>query len=69
MLLNEPKQSDYLKKVTGKFFHLYFGPYKISKVFGNNAYELVNAGNNLEVKGIFNQCNLKRYIERFPQES
>ena len=53
VLLYIPKQSDALKKVTRKFFHLFYGPYIIIKDLGNNSYELGN---------IDDQANLRKYI-------
>lgn len=53
VLLHVPKQSDSLKKVTRKFFYLYFGPYRISRDFGNNSYELFDIKGNRTI-GIYN---------------
>lgn len=43
-----------------KLFLLYEGPFRIKKVVGHNAYELVNESNC--VRGIFNVVSLKPYI-------
>lgn len=64
VLLRVPKKSDKLKGVTEKFFHLYYGPYKISQTFGNNAFELVEKDNSDSVIGIYNRCSLKKYNDR-----
>ena len=37
LLLRVPKQSDNFNKVTEKFFHLFFGSYKMAKMYGQNA--------------------------------
>ena len=39
VLLRVPKQSDKCNKATEKFIHLFFGPYKIAKMYGQNAFE------------------------------
>lgn len=63
VLLRIPKLSDALKKVTRKFFHLFYGPYKISTKLGNNSYELVKIDGDRCV-GIHNHSNLRKYIQR-----
>lgn len=64
VLLHVPKQSDALKKVTRKFFHLYYGPYLVTKNFGNNAFQLSHIDEPNKIVGIYNQMSLKRYISR-----
>lgn len=61
VLLGVPKQSDALKKVTRKFFHLYYGPYRIIKDFQNNAFQLSQVDDESQIIGTYNQVNLKRY--------
>lgn len=53
--------SNAIDKVTHKFFHLYEGPYKISKVIGENAFELISPENPSEIKGTYNRLNLRKY--------
>lgn len=62
VLLRVPKQSDALKKVTRKFFHIFYGPYKIKIKLGNNSYELVGIEWD-RFHGIYNQANLRKYIK------
>lgn len=64
VLLHIPRQSDAFKKLTRKFFHIYFGPYVISNDFGNNAYELADRDCNNRIIGVYNQVHLKKYIKR-----
>lgn len=61
VLLHIPKQSNAIKKVTKKFFHLYYGPYYIMKDFKNNAFELAQVDDPSKIFGIYNRCNLKKY--------
>lgn len=53
--------------MTRKFFHLYYGPYRIARKLGNNSYDLVGIDGNRSV-GIHNQSNLKKYIQRDNKE-
>lgn len=39
VLLHVPKQSDAIRKITRKFFHLYYGSYLIIKDFGNASFK------------------------------
>ena len=55
------KQSNALEKRTAKFFHVYFGPYKIARVFNDNAYELVSSEDSQNVIGHYNRIDLKKY--------
>lgn len=64
VLLHVPKQSDALKKLTRKFFHIYFGPYLISKDFNNGSYELVDPENHERIIGVHNRVNLKKYNKK-----
>lgn len=64
VLLHIPKQSDALKKVTLKFFHLYYGSYLVIKDFNNNSYQLSQADDPCKIIGNYNQANLKPYISR-----
>lgn len=61
VLLRIPKQSDAIKKVTIKFFHLFYGPYRIVKDLHNNAYELGKSDDSSKIIGTFNRSNLKKY--------
>lgn len=64
VMVDETKQSDAIKKLTHKFFHLFYGPYRISRVFGNNSYEFVNVDDPNVVKGRYIRCSLKRHSKR-----
>lgn len=64
VLLHIPKQSDALKKLTKKFFHLYYGPYLVAKDFNNGSYELIDPANHERRIGIHNRANLKKYIKQ-----
>lgn len=64
VLVSEPKQSDALKRVKRKLFHLYYGPFRISRDLKNNAYELVDMTDPSTIKGIYNLSNLKKYFKR-----
>ena len=61
IVIRVPQQSNALKKQIKKFFHLYYGPYRISKCFNDNAYELVNKDKETEILGHYNRCDLKLY--------
>lgn len=61
VLLRVPKHSDSIKKVTRKFFHLYYGPYLILKDLKNGSFELVDPENHDKQIGIFHQSNLEKY--------
>lgn len=67
VLLHIPKQSDALKKITRKFFHIFYGPYRIKKELGNNAYELCDVDDSDRRIGIHNRINLRKYND--PEES
>lgn len=61
VLLYVPKQSDALNKVTRKFFHVYYGPYIITRDLEDNSFELANVDDHDQILGIYNRCNLKKY--------
>lgn len=63
VLLQVPKQSDALKKVTSKFFHIFYGPYEILRDFNNGSFELGDHENRNRIIGIYHQINLKKYIK------
>ena len=53
--------SDAVRGTTSKFLHLFPGPYRISKVLDNSAYELRDEQG--KVRGEFNKKQLKKYKE------
>lgn len=61
VLLRVRHLSNALDKVTKKFFHLFEGPYTITRVFDNNAYELSDESN--KIIGKYNRTNLRKYRE------
>ncbi|XP_043474476.1 uncharacterized protein LOC122506400 [Leptopilina heterotoma] len=61
VLLHVPKQSDAVKKVTRKFFHLFYGPYVILKDYGNGSFKLGDPENQDKEIGVHHQINLKKY--------
>ena len=63
VLLRVPHQSNALQKQIKKFFHLYYGPYRINKCFNDNAYELVEKENHKKIIGHYNRCDLKMYAK------
>ena len=52
-----------MKKID-KFFELYAGPYKISRVFGDVTYELADWDNSNKITGKFNVRQIKKYHEQ-----
>ena len=64
VLLRVPKQSDKCNKVTEKFFHLFFGPYKIAKRYGQNVFELRHRDDSERIIGTYNRCSLRKYHSR-----
>lgn len=61
VLLRVPYPSSAIEKVTAKFFHLYYGPYRLSEKYGENAYRLVDPENPAIVKGTYNRSSLRKY--------
>ena len=49
LVLLSVKNFNVLDKVTKKFFHLFEGPYQITKAIGYNAFVLANPNNSEEV--------------------
>lgn len=64
VLLHIPKQSDAIKKVTRKFFHLYYVPYLISKDYNNGSFELMDPVNRERRIGVYNRVSLKKYVNK-----
>ena len=63
VLVSVPHLSNADDRTVSKFFHIFQGPYRISKSFDNNAFELVDRESPSIVKGIYNCANLRRYYE------
>ena len=61
VLLKVPRLSNALNGVTRKFFHLFEGPYKITRAVGPNAFMLCDTNDETKVIGIHNRANLRRY--------
>ena len=62
VLIRIPYKSSAIDKVTNKFFHLYYDPYKISESYENSSYKLVHPLNSKPLKGAYNRESLKKYI-------
>ena len=62
VLLRVRHLSNALDKTTKKFFHLYEGPYIISKTIGKNAYVLADINKGREI-GTYNKTNLRKYYD------
>jgi transposase InsO family protein len=63
VLIRVPIQSSALDRVTQKFFHLFQGPYRITKIIGNNAYQLSEKDDPFKIKGTYNRANLRPYYQ------
>lgn len=59
VLLKSLHLSSFVKKETKKFFHIFEGPYIVTGIAGENAYELETETG--ICKGVFNVVNLKYY--------
>ena len=62
VLLRVRHLSNALDKVTKKFFHLFEGPYKISKILDKNAFILVEPDDEKVIIGTYNRANLRKYV-------
>ena len=58
VLLRVPHLSNASQKVISKFFHLYEGSFRIVRVVGENAFELVHSDNPDCVKGVYNRLKV-----------
>ncbi|OXU16423.1 hypothetical protein TSAR_016666 [Trichomalopsis sarcophagae] len=63
VLLRVPKQSNLLERKIAKFFHLYYGPYRVLRSFNENAYELVGMDVPQKLVGRYNRADLRVYIQ------
>ncbi|OXU31219.1 hypothetical protein TSAR_007793, partial [Trichomalopsis sarcophagae] len=61
VMLRVPHLSDATQHKTSKFFHIYEGPYKVSRVIGENAFELISVDDHTQIKGTYNRYNLRKY--------
>ena len=61
VLLRVPHLSNAAQNQIYKFFHVYEGPYKVTKLCGPNAFELCLPENENKIKGVYNRLNLRRY--------
>ena len=61
VLLKIPKQSDAINKKISKFFHLYYGPFEVARVFNENAFELSELHNKDKIIGHYNRLHIKPY--------
>ena len=60
VLLRVRHLSNALDRTTKKFFHLYEGPYVLSRKIGNNAFVLTEVSDGREI-GTYNRTNLRKY--------
>lgn len=63
VLLRVPHISKAIDNTIKKFFHLYEGPYRISKSYDNNAFELCDISDCAKIIGIHNRQFLKKYYK------
>ena len=68
VLLRVPHLSDASQKLIGKFFHVYEGPYRISRIIGSKAYQLVMPDDENRCKGTYNRYNLRKYYQSLNQD-
>lgn len=61
VLLRVPHMSKAIDNTIKKLFHLYEGPYRISRVYNNNAFELCDVDDCAKIIGIHNRQFLKKY--------
>ena len=61
VLLKVPDLSNASQKVISKFFNIYEGPYKITRLIGKNAFEITNPSMPTVIKGVYNRFNLRKY--------
>ena len=64
VLLRIPKQSSALDRTIAKFFHLYYGPYEISRAFNDNAFELKDSDPPERIVGNYNRASLRPYYSK-----
>ncbi|OXU16431.1 hypothetical protein TSAR_016674 [Trichomalopsis sarcophagae] len=62
VLLRVPKQSNLIERKIAKFFHLYYGPYRVLCSFNENAYELVDIDDPQKLVGRYNRADLRLYV-------
>ena len=58
-LLRILKQSNMAERKITKFFHLYYGPYRIHRNFNENAFELVDKNDPKNLIGRFNRSDFR----------
>lgn len=63
VLLRVPHMSKAIDNTIKKLFHLYEGPYRISKSYDNNAFELCDISDCAKIIGIHNSQFLKKYYK------
>ena len=65
VLVRIPKQSSAVDNTISKFFHIYYGPYRVTRTFNANTYELAYLDNARRIVGRYNRADL-RFYKRFP---
>ena len=61
VLLRVPKLSSALDRTIAKFFHLFYGPYEIARMFNENGFELSEIRHSERVVGRYNRADLRVY--------
>lgn len=61
VLLKIPYKSDKDEQKISKFYHIFYGPYQVNRIFGENACELIYTSPPFAVKGVYNRTDLRIY--------
>ena len=64
VMLKIPHISKKEKKELHKFWHIFYGPYKIQREVNTNTFELSEFKDNTKIKGIYNRKDLRLYHMR-----
>lgn len=64
VLLKIPHISNKEKREVHKFWHIFYGPYKIKREVNTNAFELTEVDEDTNVKGTYNKKDLRLYFDR-----
>ena len=66
VLVRIPYKSSALDKVISKFCHIYYGPYRISRVFNENAFEVGEIDESNRMLDHYNRADLRVYYTKEP---
>ena len=67
VLLRVPHQYSALDRKISKFFHLYYGPYRIARAFNFNAFELVDMNDPSQIIEHYNRSDFRKYKSFSPE--